>query len=373
MTLSSPTSGLALRPDGAHALTDGRERWPVIDGIAFLRVGREALAEEALALLDTGEHARAVALLLGDHDDWWRGPVASIEARASLVADRDRLTLRDAMALLAWGPVADYFAHRWGDPVFLAGQALMEAHWTSPDSAFELACGIGHHLRALAQRGVAVTGADVVFAKLWVAKHWVVPNASLVCFDAAAPWPVRTRFDMVCCHDAFYFLEPKETIAGRLRGLASGPLLIGHVHNREWPNYSAGSAMDAGSLRVMFPEACLYDDEEVGRAALEGRQPVPAGEDQLQAAEAFSIAENAPPARPVTGRLVLPPAGRALRRNPLYDRDGALRFPSDRYALEYGPRSTYGARTSCPEVAINAGPVASWALRRELLDLPERW
>ncbi len=53
-------------------------------------------------------------------------------------------------------------------------------------------------------RGVACTGADVVFAKLWLARHWVCgPDVALVCCDAASPWPIADRrFDLVLCHDA---------------------------------------------------------------------------------------------------------------------------------------------------------------------------
>ena len=35
--------------------------------------------------------------------------------------------------------------------------------------------------------------ADVVFAKLWLARRFVCPRARLVCFDAAAPWPLPDR------------------------------------------------------------------------------------------------------------------------------------------------------------------------------------
>ena len=105
-------------------------------------------------------------------------------------------------------------------PTFLAGLALIEAHWRPTRTAFELACGIGHYGRDLARRGIAVTGADVVFAKLWLARHWVVPaETRLICFDAAAPWPVaEERFDLVFCHDAFYFLEPKAEILAAFEG-----------------------------------------------------------------------------------------------------------------------------------------------------------
>ncbi|WP_426954653.1 class I SAM-dependent methyltransferase [Muricoccus radiodurans] len=351
----------------------------MLDGILFARASRSELAREALARLDDGDAEGALVLLLADQDDWWRGPAANPRDLRALVRDRDRLTLRGAMAQLAWGPVADYFTHRWSDPTFLAGLALMEAHWNAPRSAFELACGIGQHLRALAQRGVAVAGADVVFAKLWVARHWVVPEAELVCLDAAAqPWPIaeEARFDLVACHDAFYFLEPKAPILARLRQLAgeAGWLAVGHVHNRDWPNLSAGAAVTAAEIAALFPDGTVYDDAELTRAAVGRRAPRAAPAPALTGVEAFSVAAGPGlvPARAVSGALSLPPEGTPLRRNPLYE-EGILAWPSERYAREYGPRATYPAQSDAPAQAVAGRATADWALRRELLDLPERW
>ena len=126
-------------------------------------------AAEALARLDAGDREGALVLLLADQDSWWRGETADPTALRELVRRGTALTLREAMRLLSWGPVADYFAHRWSDPTFLSGLALVEAHWRGPATAFELACGIGHHLREWSRRGLRAAGADVVFAKLWVA------------------------------------------------------------------------------------------------------------------------------------------------------------------------------------------------------------
>jgi SAM-dependent methyltransferase len=365
--------------DTPHSVRDAAgRRWPAPDGIPFLRAGREALAAEALAHLDAGETDGALVLLLADQDDWWRGPRAEPAALRELLRHRARLTLREAMGLLAWGPVGDYFAHRWSDPTFLAGLALVDAHWAAPRSAFELACGIGHHLRELARRGVAVAGADVVFAKLWVARHWVCPEARLLCLDAAQPWPELGRFDLVACHDAFYFLEPKAAILARLRALldpARGLLAIGHVHNRDAANLSAGAALSAAELAALLPDALLYDDAELTRALAEARAPHPAQPGALAGAEAFAAVAGpalAPP-RAAAGVLALPPEGSALRRNPLYDGGGQVRWPSPRYAQEYGPRATYPAASSVPDAAVLDATTRDAARRRELLDLPERW
>ncbi len=376
MSLVSPASGMPLRADGPDALTDGTARWPVIDGIPYLRVGRTALVAGILERLDARDRTGALVLVLGDQDDWWRGPVANPEAIARLVREQDRLSLREAMELLNWGPVADYFAHRWSDPTFIAGLGLVEAYWNAPRRAFELACGIGHHLRALAQQGVAVSGGDVVFAKLWIARHWMVPSAELICFDAAAEWPVGdARFDLVACHDAFYFLEPKPWICDRLRAMTNDRLLVSHVHNRNWPNFSAGHAIDSAELEALFPDGVFHDDAELQRAMIEGRAPVASRPSRLGRVEAFSIAEgrSLTSARPVTGGVAMPAIGTALRRNPLYREDGVLQWPSERYALEYGTRSTLGPRTDCPPNAVNDASVEGWVRRRELVDLPERW
>ena len=53
--------------------------------------------------------------------------------------------------------------------------------------------------------------------------------------------------------------------------------------------------------------------------------------------------------------------------------DGTVSWPSERYAREYGPHATYPLRTDCPERATAGAATAAWALRREMVDLPERW
>jgi hypothetical protein len=380
--LLCPSSGAPLEPEGQHALASPAGRWPVVDGIPYLRVGREALVAEVLAALDGGDPEAGLVLLLADQDDWWTGPKADEADLRRLVRERDRLTLRDALALLAFGRVGDYFVHRWSDPTFLAGLALLEAHRGGEHSAFELACGIGHYLRELQLRGLEVGGADVVFAKLWVARHWVLARpADLLCFDAGAPWPARPRADLAICHDALYFLEPKADIVARLRAVVSkaGWLAVGHVHNRENPGFSAGAAMTVEEVAALLPEAVAYDDGELTRALVDARAPVPRPLPELRAVEAFALAagpglRRRP--RALLGGLALPQEGAALVRNPLY-RDGPrgpeIAWPSERYRAEYGGSITYPARPSGPAQATAGPAVEAPARRRELVALPERW
>jgi SAM-dependent methyltransferase len=364
VTYRSPVTGRPLVADTPHSLAAPGERWPVVDGIPYLRTDSEGLVAVALDHLDAGCPDDALVALLTDQDAWWTGPATDLGELKQLVRERDTLTLRAAMGLLRMGPVADYFAHRWSDPTYLAGLALVEAHWRKPGTAFELACGIGHYLRELTARGVACVGADVVFSKCWLAKHWVAPAADYIVFDAAALWPVEThKFDLVACHDAFYFLPNQPRIAGLLRKSVApgGVLAVSHLHNAAVSGGAMGPARASSEWAALFPDAVVYDERELRRALLASDAPVSTGWSDDPAIEAWSIVEaDNDAARPLTGGLVMPVADAVLQPNPLLDGD-IPRWPSDRYRAEYGAAATW---------LSDSGDAAR---NRRVLDLPARW
>ena len=373
--LSSPVSGRALRADTLHSLAAGLERWPVIEGIPFLRADRRALADATLAALDAGQAEDALVALLGDQDGWARTKPPPEADRRALVRDAGQTSFRAAMDLLAFGLVGAYFAHRWSDPTFLSGLALAEAHWSGPARVFELACGAGHFLREFARVAPCVMGGDLVFAKLWLARRYVAPRAQLVCFDAAAPWPLTAdAADLVFCHDAFYFLPDKPHVTAEMRRVSAGPVLVGHAHNALVDNLSAGAPLSPEGYAALFGTPVLYDDRELTAALVDGRAPVPSTAEALAGAAAVSLAAGAGVAKAVLGGLAVPQPGAILRRNPLYAGLG-IQWPSDRYAKEYGLLATYPAQATGPERAVaGADPeVDALARRRVLLDLPGAW
>lgn len=369
MNYRSPVTGRPLVADTSHSLAAPGERWPVVDGIPYLRTDSEGLVAVALDHLDAGCPDDALVALLTDQDAWWTGPATDLGELKQLVCERDTLTLRAAMGLLRMGPVADYFAHRWSDPTYLAGLALVEAHWCKPATGFELACGIGHYLRELTARGVACVGADVVFSKCWLAKYWVAPAAEYVVFDAAALWPVETqKFDFVACHDAFYFLPDQPRIAGLLREAIApgGVLAVSHLHNAAVSGGAMGPARSSSEWAALFPDAVVYDERELRRALLTTDAPAATAWFDDPEIEAWSIVEtdrveaNGGAARALTGGLAMPAADAVLQPNPLLDR-GTPRWPSDRYRSEYGAAATWMSDTG--DAARN----------RRILDLPARW
>ncbi len=372
--LCSPISRQLLHHDTPHSLAAKGERWPVVDGIPFLRTNRDDLVAETLQALDRGRPAEATALLLGDQDDWARTPPASLRDRRALLREADRISFREAMDRLAFGGVGTYFAHRWSDPTFLSGLALAEAHWRSPANVFELACGAGHYLREFARAGAQAQGGDVVWAKLWLARHYVAPGAGLICFDAARPWPLPDRAaGLVFCHDAFYFLPDKPHVASEMQRVSVGPVLVGHAHNALVDNLSAGAPLSPAAYAALFDAPLLYDDAELTVALREARAPRAMAADALGRAAAVSLASCAGSPMSVAGGLAMPRRGTALRRNPLYI-DGAVAWPSPRYEAEYGKLATYPMQTDASEAAVMGEQrTEEWARTRELLDLPRRW
>ncbi|WP_053058099.1 class I SAM-dependent methyltransferase [Rubrobacter aplysinae] len=392
-SLSSPETGRPLYRRGPF-LTDGSggERWPVVEEIPYLRAGRKELLERVNAALDRGDHDAALAGLLRDQDDWApTSPPSPQSVRAAVsVADAGG-PAREVMHYLGFGPVADYFSYRLSDPVYLAGLCLIQTGWDAPQSSFELACGIGHYTRELSRRGIEATAGDVVFAKLWLARRYLVPEAKLVCFDASRRFPVEDgSADLALCQDAFYFLPDKPHVAAELGRIAGddGTIVIGHSHNAAVENFSSGEPAGVARHLELFPGSTLYDDAELTEAAVAGRDPTPREAGELSRSEAVSLVRSGSRSSSRPRRapdLLLPPPGTPLRLNPLYKDLGegshVLGWPSGHYEEEYAPRSGYLPERISPsetvlregaEEGVGASPEIDRLVRhRVLLDLPE--
>lgn len=369
--LISPLTGNTLRATSAHVLEGAGERWPVFDGIPFLRAGRRALADAALAAIDRGDVARAGAILLTDQDPFAPDAPPSVDDNLALLRDEPMLTFRDAMRRLHLGRVADYFAHRWSDPTFLSGLVLATAFTSAP--VLELACGAGHYLPELERLGLSPIGADLVFAKLWLCRRFIAPAATLLCLDAEANWPLgRDVLGGVFCHDAFYFLPAKARVVAEMRrcSAADGVIAIGHAHNAGAANHSAGHPLTPSGYANLLGDCAMFDDAALTASFLSGTAPDAAPQDVLAHVDAVTFVS--PASAPLRSeRLQAKSSAGAVSLNPLYrrDQDGQVRiaWPSPRYEAEYAPLATYPAvwtGTEATEQAIR---------QRVFVDLPARW
>ena len=386
VALLDPLSNRPLVRDTEHTLCDGDSRWPVIDGVAFLRTDRQDLRRRCLAALDEGDERGALSLLLIDQDPFAPLPPPTIAAAAEIVdgVRGHRTTLRAAMRSLNFGRVADYFAHRTSVPTYLSGLALI-AHGGRPQAVVELGCGIGHYLRELQAHGVPALGIDLVFAKLWLARHFVAPHAQLLCADAVRPPLASLRPLTVLCHDAFYFFREKAEAAERWMRLASddGCVLIGHAHNAAVEQAVAGTPLTPAAYAALLPGCALYDDADLTASALSGRRAPARSSDSLSSVDAVSLVW------PGAGRTWWPgvlqsPETISLRLNPLLgDSNGrtVARWPTQGFASEYASLAGYlEGPMPAPEIVQRAllgvrndPEIGELARRRVLVDLPERW
>jgi hypothetical protein len=261
---------------------------------------------------------------------------------------------------------------------------------------FELACGIGHYLRELDLRGIEAVGADVVFSKLWLARKFVAPNAKLVCLDANYDFPFADKsFDAAFCHDAFYFLPEKKSVADQLKRTTRSAIIIGHAHNAAAENFSSGAAVAAGEYAAIFAGSILYDDAELTGAAIENRKPQPHRINDLKNAEAIALVcnkngENETAENSRRPSFLLPATREKLRINPLlFNENGDIQllpiYPSERYASEYAPLSNYLKLSEAEREILknieresevdlsNKKTLTAFMRRRILLDLPEKW
>ncbi len=394
LPLVSPHSGRPLVPVGPNLLAAGDEHWPVVDGIPFLRPDREALRLAAVAAVARGDTATARRLLLQDQDDWAPLPPpsdAAVDAVVDAVA-RGAVGARQAMVELNFGPVADYFAHRWSTPTFLAGLGLLAQHWHRPSLVVELACGLGQLLREPVRRGVPGIGIDLVYAKLWLARHFVFTDAAapvqLVCGDAGIP-PLGEGDDaLVLCHDALYFFAARVGGARGCVGLAGrgGRVVFGHAHSRAVDHGGVGGhPWTPAAYAELLPGAVLYDDAELAAALLANAEALPRSPAALAAVEAVALAWRGPEA-PAWGYLDLgqPPPTAPLVLNPLLA--GAApgegpRWPTARLAAEYADTPYLRLDRPLEPAALARAAAGSgddpalrdWARRRVLLDCPRGW
>lgn len=377
--LRSPTNGRPLEPAGDDLLTDGDTLWPCLDGIPYLRVGRDALRGAAVEAIRAGDRVEALALLLADRRHDGIPPAAHADA---LTVARGVGSAARAMDLLSYGGMSWYALHRWCQPTFLSGLALLESHADAGGVLMEVGCGTGQFLWSWSRSAPhsTVIGGDIVFSHLWIAHRFAIPHANLLCFDVEARFPLATGVaDTVFAHDAFHYFTDKSHVLSELRRVGRRTLL-GHVHNAAYPNLSAGTPLDVDSYLDLTRPDAVFDDDALTWTAL-GREPAPAASiAALRRSAACALAMGDPPR--TTAHVTLPPAGTPLRLNPLLA-TGEPVWPSEKFADEFVGDWRYLSEMTAPDAAVlrraEAGATGSdpevddLARRRVVLDLPERW
>ncbi|GAB2919566.1 class I SAM-dependent methyltransferase [Streptomyces heilongjiangensis] len=334
LKLTSPTNGETLRPVAPNLLSDGERLWPHFDDCHYLRVGREALVDEVVSLIQRDRREEALVLLLCDRRS---ADIPAPDPRDVREALRTGTSFHEAVELLGYGGLGWYFEHRWIIPTYLSGLSLL--HWQARRnrSVLEIGAGLGH-LTAHWERtgGGDSICSDVVFSHLWLSRRHLRTGRVSVCFDANGPFPLASgSVDAVLGHDCLHYLSDIPGAISEMRRVASsGRLLIGHVHNGEAENFSPGHPLTLGEYTRLLAPSSVYDDAEMTSAWLEQRPPRPLA-DAAAAAQAFAFVAGEPPRDPV-GVLPAPASSRRddITVNPLLN-GASPAWPSEKFVAEY--------------------------------------
>jgi uncharacterized protein YbaR (Trm112 family)/SAM-dependent methyltransferase len=370
--------------------------YPVIDGIPVLLAGYggDGIFQRMLA----NEPEQALCGML-DLEEERRATFKRLLARSP------PLNYREWVNFFAPGSEGPYFIHRFANPTYLVGEAVLRAIGDGRVPSrpmIDLCGGAGHLARVLGRLAgdgeVVLTESN--FWKLWLARRIVAPHCIPVCCNAEAPLPFRRgSFSLAFCSDAFHYIWSKRMFACEMVRVigVDGVIVLNHLHNSLRENFSAGLPLAPRWWRNLFAEmnVRLFKESEILDRIVERRKIDLTSDfaDQelenelaliLIATHSAGDAENLFRIHEIETK----PSPRAIGLNPLYQlqQDGTievlrLKFPSEQYETEFGACKRYlPERLDLPAGTlkrIEAGQLDDlWrglAERHVLLDLPERY
>src|SRR5215475_11383109 len=283
--LQCPYCGGSFELDGGHSLRMSGDEvntgvlrcqcagYPVVDGVPVLMATYAGDSVFQRLLTDDPELALFAALELDEERQ---------AAFRRFLARDDAGTYRDCLEIFLPGDEGPYFVHRFANPTYLVGQAILRAVGVDrrlfARRAIDLAGGSGHLTRALCQiaGGADVFLAETNFWKLWIARRITAPECIPVCCDAEAPLPFKPdSFSLALCSDAFHYIWSKRQFASEMMRLVGddGVIVVNHAHNALQENYSVGLPLAPRWWRNLLAEhgARLFKESEVLDSVVEHR------------------------------------------------------------------------------------------------------
>ena len=386
------------RADDTH-ITDGVIAcecctFPVVDGIPVMHL--DAASSAARTQIEAGNTEAARLTMVGVSN-------ADRQAAFMALAANPEATYKQIVDALGPDLEGGYFLYRFSDPTFVVAEAVVNAVAGTVlggrGRALDVCGGSGHITRVLAKHAESTVLADLFYAKLWLARRFMVPAVAAVCCDGNVPFPfARGAFDLAMCSDAFMYIWEKRAFVGEMTravaGRPHGTVFINHTHNQLTWTPSHGQPLTAAGYRTLFEgtparvfgESALFGDVVVGASIDLGRTPT---DDELAGEQALTLVASPVDAVYGTHALQAPSSsGGDWRISPLYeltvDGDevrGTLRFPDADYEYEYGtcraylPNDVTVARADLD--ALNRGDsvpaVADLVRRHVIVELPKKY
>lgn len=299
-TLHCPYCGFSLGLDSAKSNADAVDygilrcpchQYPIVEGIPILHQieGLDRVVEFIRRLEPKRALLDALNVFRITWAHWSRWDHVRYHLNCRRVVSDTTITFEDAVQLIRRPKIfADYLVHRYANPSFLAAVGplmLFEHLGTRPENiananhdtsnrtvdrpvrVLDLACGAGHasFLTRLLYPGLSVISADKDFVSLYLAKRFLAPDATYLCWDVEMPSPFADYcFDAVFCLDAFHYFKAKQSIVIELKRImrAEALWIFPHLHNSLQNNIVAGSPLSPEKYLECFgfAEGRLFDE-----------------------------------------------------------------------------------------------------------------
>src|SRR6185312_16475543 len=230
--------------------------FPIVDGIPIVHL--EPSAALAREHLDAGRPDLARRAMFG----FEAGADAS---RFEEAAASPSATYREIVDALGPHFEGGYFLYRFTDPTYLVShsvvRAVAETMLAGGGRAIDVCGGSGHLTRTLVGLCAAPPVlADLYFSKVWLGRRFTAPGCDGVCCDGNAPLPfARGAFRVAICSDAYHYIWTKRLFASEMirltdTGDARRAVVIGHTHNANQWNPSAGMPLPPEAYRDLFED-----------------------------------------------------------------------------------------------------------------------
>jgi SAM-dependent methyltransferase/uncharacterized protein YbaR (Trm112 family) len=367
-------------------------QYPVVGGIPILRRGAIGAADqttdEVIALIQAGRNLEALLSFISPASPIlapaWIKSLPSVlgirrlkrlahqrawdkwqeKAVALLTNQGGQVTACEVLNLSYYGRESnrDYYIYRFGQPRHLVALSFMGIILQPTRPLLDLACGGGHLTYRLVQRaqGQPVIGVDTSFFELYIAKHWIAPEAAYVCCAADTGLPFSDgAFSVAFCTDAFHYFVNKTICFRELERIThdDGLIMLVGLHNacvRRPPGVLPLPPDGYRTLAANLPHR-LVADKVVLQRYLQRQGPALARSadtgDLTEAPRLSLVAARRPEVFQDDGPFEeWPHAGGHLGVNPLFvdqgrDRRGNMclqrRFPSARYEEEHAESKDY--------------------------------
>jgi uncharacterized protein YbaR (Trm112 family) len=211
--------------------------YPVVEGIPVLK--KDKTSEKVVSLIKDGKNLKALLTLISPvfrQSSLLPYKVSSFirkmahqkavqrwhkKAMVLLSDQQGKATVCDFLDLYCQNKEHyNYFAFRFGQPRHLVALSFTTLIDKPNKPILDLSCGCGHITRNLSYRAKAqqVIGTDRFFFGLYIAKHWIAPQAEYVCCSSDSSLPFQDgSFSLIFCSDAFHYLVNKVTTIRELK------------------------------------------------------------------------------------------------------------------------------------------------------------